>query len=74
MKKMIKWLESNVIGITIMTFVAGGLVALINVVANHVIIEYIYLVLFGIAAIGTLIQIIWAWIINPIREYRKKKL
>jgi len=70
---MIKWLEKNVIGITIWSFLAGGLVAFINIVADYLPFVYLYLSFFGIAAIGTVLQMIWAWIVNPIREYRKNK-
>ncbi len=70
---MIKWIESNVISITIMSFFAGTIVILSDAAIDHAIAKYIYLSLFGIAALGTTIQIIWAWIINPIRAYRKKQ-
>ncbi len=70
---MIKWLERNVISITIMSFFAGILVVLIYTVIEHVILEFLYWCLFGVAALGTILQIIWAWIINPIRAYRKNK-
>lgn len=74
MKKIIKWLESNVISITLIAFLAGIAVLLINIAFDHVIVVYIYLVIFGIAIIGTMLQLIWAWIVNPIRAYRKKKI
>lgn len=70
---MIRWLENNVIGITIMSFIAGIVVLLIYTVVEHVILECLYWGLFGIAGIGTILQLIWAWIINPIRAYRKNQ-
>ena len=70
---MIKWLEKKMIGITIMAFIAGIVVLLIYSVAEHVILEFLYWSLFGIAGIGTILQLIWAWIVNPIRAYRKNQ-
>ena len=73
MKNMVKWLERNMIAITIIALFTGILIFLINNMAYYVILEYLYLSLFGITVIGTILQLIWAWIINPIREYRKNK-
>lgn len=73
MKNMIKWLERNMIGITVMFYFGGTLVALLNLVAYYEVLEYIYLSLYGVAVIGTVLQIIWAWIVNPIRRYYKNK-
>lgn len=70
---MIKWLESNVISITIIAFLAGIVIVLIYGVVEHIILECLFWGFFGIAALGILFQLIWAWIINPIREYRNKK-